>query len=112
MGLRAGITVKRLPRVVGATDPRGNPIVTYGPAEDVKNVAFDPGSTNEPRMAGHERVIVEPTLYAHYVMPFSHLDKVEIHGKTYSVEGVVRVWRNPYSGALKGSVVSLKEVSG
>lgn len=112
MAFRAGITVKRLPRNDGETDSRGNPIVTYGPAVDVKNVAFDPGSTNEPRMAGHDRVIVEPTLYAHYVMPFLPSDRVEVLGKTYNVDGVVRVWRNPYSGALKGSVVSLKEVTG
>lgn len=112
MGLRAGITVKRLPRDANGRDPRGNPVVTFGPPEDVVKVAFDPGSTSEPRMQGHDRVIVEPTLYAHYVMPFKPLDRVEIHGKTYNVEGEVRVWRNPYSGALKGSVVSLKEVTG
>ncbi|WNN93659.1 head-to-tail stopper [Arthrobacter phage CallinAllBarbz] len=112
MAFRAGITVRRLPRVTGEVDSRGNPIVTYGPPVDVKNVGFDPGSSSEPRMQGHERVIVEPTLYAHYAMPFEPSDRVEVLGKTYNVDGVVRVWRNPYSGALKGSVVSLKEVTG
>lgn len=87
-------------------------MVSYGPPEDVDHVAYDPGGTSEPRLPGHERVIVEPSLYAHYVMPFTHLDRVEVHGDEFTIEGSVREWRNPYSGALAGSVVSLKAVTG
>ena len=108
----AGEAIQRLAFRSGATDPRGNPIEAWADPVVIENVAFDPGATSEPRMAGHDRVIVEPTVYADFDLPLSPRDRVIVRGQTYEVEGEVRRWRNPYSGRRAGAVATLKRVTG
>lgn len=71
---------------------------------------FDPGSSSEPRRAGMERVIVEPTLYGPFDVPFEPRDKAVVRGETYQVEGEVRRWSN--GDRRPGAVISLRRVDG
>ena len=108
-----GELVSRVPYEGAAEDAYGNEAESWGsPVELVGRYGFDPGSSSEPRQPGMDRVIVEPTLYGPFDMPFLPKDKVIVRGLTYEVEGVVRQWRNMFSNREAGGVVSLRRVDG
>ena len=109
---RRGVTATLLKFVAGAEDVYGNASSEWREWALLKGCAFDPGSSSEPRLAGQERVIVEPTLYAAYDAPVEALDRLIVGDQTYEVEGVARRWENPFSGRRLGCVVSLRLVSG
>lgn len=104
-------TVQYQAPTVGATDAHGNAKVTYAAAVPVGVYAFDPGSTSEPRTPGHDRVIVEPTLYFPAGTVFAARGRVTARGLLYEVEGETREWRHP-SGVFLGNVVTLRRVEG
>lgn len=105
--------VQRVPYVGAGEDAHGNEVETWGaPVSLVGVYGFDPGSTSEPRLAGHDRVIVEPTLYGPFDMPFQPRDRVIVRGDTYEVDGKVRQWRHMRSGHEAGAVVTLRRVDG
>lgn len=111
MGRRITEQVKRFAFADGAEDAHGNPVESWGSAVSVGIYAFDPGSTSEPRMPGHDRVIVEPTIYGPYGLPFEPRDRCEARGELFEVEGVTRDWKHP-TGLTPGSVVTLRRVVG
>lgn len=105
--------VQRVPYVGSTEDAHGNETATYGPAVALVGAyGFDPGSSSEPRLVGQQRVIVEPTLYGPYDMPFLPRDRAIVRGKTYEVDGEVRQWRHMRSTRNAGAVVSLRRVDG
>lgn len=106
-------SVQRVPYVGTTEDAHGNESESWGvPVVLVGRYGFDPGSSSEPRLAGQDRVIVEPTLYGPYTMPFEPRDHAIIRGTVYEVEGVTRRWRNMFSNREAGAVVSLRRVDG
>ena len=105
-------TVEHVPYVGLAEDAYGNETESYGSPVTLLGFGFDPGSSSEPRQPGQDRVIVEPTLYGPFNMPFKPKDRVIVRGVTYEVEGVVRQWRNMFSNREAGGVVSLRRVDG
>ena len=108
-----GEVVQRIPYAGGGEDVYGNETASYGPAAVLEGVyGFDPGSSSEPRLAGQERVIVEPTLYGPFDMPFLPRDRVIVRNQTYEVEGEVRQWRHMRTNREAGAVVSLRRVDG
>lgn len=108
-----GEVVQRVPYVGAGEDVYGNEIATYGTAVTLTGVyGFDPGSSSEPRIAGQQRVIVEPTLYGPFDMPLLPRDKVIVRGSTYEVEGEVRQWKHMRTNREAGAVVSLRRVDG
>jgi hypothetical protein len=108
-----GESVQRVPYVGDVDDAYGNETATYGAAVTLTGVyGFDPGSSSEPRLAGQQRVIVEPTLYGPYDMPFLSRDRVIVRGQTYEVEGEARQWRHMHTNREAGAVVSLRRVDG
>lgn len=104
--------MQRLAYAGAGTDAYGNDVEGYTAAVTLTGYGFDPGSTSEPRLPGQSRVIVEPTLYGPFNMPFKPRDKVIVRGVTYEVEGVVRQWRNMFSNREAGAVVSIRRVDG
>jgi hypothetical protein len=104
--------VLRLAYEAGAVDAYGNDAGGFAGPVELTGYGFDPGSTSEPRLPGQDRVIVEPTLYGPFSMPFKPQDQVVVRGVTYEVEGVVRQWRNMFSNREAGAVVSLRRVDG
>lgn len=108
-----GETVQRVPYVGAAEDAHGNETATYGAAVTLAGeYGFDPGSSSEPRIPGQSRVIVEPTLYGPYDMPFLPRDRAVVRGATYEVDGEVRRWRHMRSDRLAGAVLTLRKVDG
>lgn len=108
-----GDVVQRIPYAGTGEDAHGNEVESYGAAVTLTGVyGFDPGSSSEPRLAGQERVIVEPTLYGPYDMPFLPRDHAIIRGLTYEVEGEVRQWKHMHTNREAGAVVSLRRVDG
>lgn len=108
-----GEVVQRIPYEGFGEDAHGNETASYGPAVILEGVyGFDPGSSSEPRLAGQQRVIVEPTLYGPFDMPLASQDRVIVRGLTYEVEGEVRRWRHMRSNHEAGAVVSLRRVDG
>ncbi len=92
-------------------DDHGNSAETWEPATRVGIYAYDPGSSAEPREPGHDRVVVEPTVYMPAKTVFGPRDRVTVRGKTYEVEGETRQWRHP-NGRSKGNVATLRRVDG
>lgn len=93
------------------TDAHGNDGESWGEPEPVGIWAFDPGSSSEPRLAGQDRVIVQPTIYFPAGTIFGEHDLVKVRGLDYEVEGETREWRHPNS-AFAGNVVTLRRVEG
>lgn len=108
-----GEVVQRVPYEGAGLDDYNNEIKAYGsPVTLEGEYGFDPGSSSEPRLAGQERVIVEPTLYGPFDMPFLPRDQAVIRGDTYEVDGEVRRWRHKRTNREAGAVVSLRRVEG
>ena len=105
-------SVEHVPYEGAAEDVYGNEAEGYGSPVTLYGFGFDPGSSSEPRQPGMDRVIVEPTLYGPFDMPFLPKDKVIVRGLTYEVEGEVRQWRNMFSNREAGGVVTLRRVDG
>lgn len=102
----------RMAYVAGATDPYGNTVDSWEDPVLLEGVhRFDPGSSSEPRQAGSDRVIVEPTLYAPYDTPLTGRDKCVVRGVTFEVVGEVRRWVDRADNPT-GSVVTLRRVTG
>ena len=105
--------VLRIPYEGTTEDAHGNETETWGEPVELEGVyGFDPGSSNEPRRPGQERVIVEPSLYGPFDMPFLPRDKAVVRGDAYEIEGIVRRWKHMRSGREAGAVVSLRRVDG
>lgn len=107
-----GVTATLLKFVSGAEDAYGNASSSWSEWALLKGCAFDPGSSSEPRLAGQDRVVVEPTLYAAYDAPVEARDRLIVGDQTFEVEGVARRWASPFSGRRLGCVISLRLVSG
>lgn len=108
-----GEVVQRVPYMGAVEDAHGNETESYGAAVTLTGVyGFDPGSSSEPRLAGQSRVIVEPTLYGPFDMPFLPRDRAIVRGVTFEVDGEVRKWRHMRSDVGAGAVVSLRRVDG
>lgn len=101
--------------LAGAEDAHGNPIEGFASPVEVGIFAFDPGSGSsligEPRVAGRELVVSEPTAYMPSAVVFSPHDRITARGILYEVVGVTREWRHP-NGRRKGNVASLRVVTG
>lgn len=99
--------------IPATTDDFGNESPeSWGTATPRGVYAFDPGSSSEPRLAGHDRVIVEPTIYFPADVEFGHRDEVLARGKRYEVEGETRLWVHPTDPTRRANVVTLRRVDG
>lgn len=96
----------------GAEDAYGNPTETWGPPVSVGIYAFNPGTTSEPFLPGHDRVVTQPAIYAPEGTVFNPRDRVTARGVVYEVDGVALDYRNPFDGSMDGIQVGLREGSG
>ncbi len=92
-------------------DAHGNITPSWTDPESVGIYAFDPGSVSEPREPGHDRVVVEPTVYLPARSVLGPRDRVTARGDLYEVEGGTREWRHP-NGRVRGNVATLRRVDG
>lgn len=105
-------TVQHEPFIAGATNSHGNPVEQWGPAVEVGIYAFNPGSTEDVPMAGHDRDVSTPAIYVPLGVVMDARDRVVVRGERYEVDGDTRVFRNPYNGRMDGNQIDLRKVAG
>ena len=96
----------------GAEDAYGNPIDGWADPVDLGIYAFNPGTTTEPFLPGHDRVITQPAMYVPEGAHINSRDRITVRGDVYEVDGVVLDYRNPYDSSMDGIQVNLKAVTG
>ena len=96
----------------GATDPFGNPVDSWAPPVAQPVIGWAPPVSNEPKMAGHDRVIVDLELFVPPGFVAAPRDRVTVNGSRFSVVGYQEdtdgnpwLW-NP------GGVVNLQRIEG
>lgn len=104
-------TVQHAAFQAGATDAYGNPVDAWATPVGVDILAFDPGTTDEPFLSGHDRVVTSPTLYLPPGVVFNPRDQVTARGVLYEVDGVTRQWSHLLLEPA-GGVVTLRRVEG
>lgn len=109
---RISETVQRHAFQEGAEDAHGNPVESWADPVPVGIYAFNPGTTAEPFLPGHDRTITTPAIYAPKGTVFSPRDQVTVRGVLYDVDGDVLDYRNPIDSSMDGVQVNLKEVAG
>lgn len=109
---RVSETVLHYSAVLDSTDAHGNPVKRWDEVgKPVGIYAFAPGGESEPIGAGHERLLSTPTIYVPESVIFHPLDRIEVRGTLYEVEGETARWWHP-SGRKPGNVVKLRKVTG
>lgn len=103
--------VERLPYLGVVEDADGDEVDAWGDPVELGIFGFDPGGSFEPLLAGHDRVVTEPTIFLPPGSPFAPFDKCVVRGKEYTVEGETADWVHPKYGPM-GDVVKLKRVTG
>ena len=114
-----GLTVRRISEIVqrsafqgGVEDVYGNPAEGWAAPVDLGIYAFNPGSTSEPFLPGHDRVVTQPAIYVPEGTVISSRDRVMVRGVLYEVDGVALDYRNPYDASMNGIQVNLRAVTG
>ena len=98
--------------VTGAEDVHGNPIETFDAPVTVGGCAFDPGASQEVYEPGRNPVTTAPRVFAPAGTVVTARSRVTVRGKVYLVDGDPAEWRNPYTGSIPGTVVTLEAVDG
>lgn len=80
-------TVSLEVRDSSGTDPLGVPVVVWGAPVAHSVCGWATPTSTEPKLAGHDRVIVDVELYAPTAFPANPHDRVLIEGKRYEVVG-------------------------
>lgn len=111
MLIDASETVQHMKYEAGAVNAHGNAVDAWAAPASVAIIAFDPGSTSEPRLPGQDRVIIEPTLYLPEGTMFEPRDLVIARSLVFEVDGGTRTWKHPSLGPA-GNVVTLRCVTG
>lgn len=107
-----GEPVTWLRAVEGEPDVRGRKVFSYEPVT-LDNVGVAPGSTSEPRRGDSNRVTTQMTLYLTTDPGVRPVDRFEVRGVTYEVEGDVSGhWANPFTGNMFGASIGLRRVTG
>lgn len=96
----------------GAEDEHGNPIEDWAPATPHKVYGWSAPSSTEPKMAGHDRVIVDVELLAPEGFPAKPRDLVVLDGVEFQVLGYAEDFNHGPFGFRPGLVVNLQRVEG
>lgn len=70
-------------------DELGNEVRIYAPPVEVMVFGLEPPKSSEPKLAGHERIVVDVEMYAPQSMGANPKDRVAVGGKKYDVVGEV-----------------------
>src|SRR5690606_11179891 len=71
----------------GATDPFGNPVEAWGPPTSQEAIGWAPPVSDEPKIAGHVRVIVDLELFVPPGFVVAPKDRVTVNGSRFAVVG-------------------------
>lgn len=96
----------------GAKDEFNNPVDAWENPVQQPVIGWEPPQSDEPKLAGHDRVVVELELYAPPDFIAGPNDRVTINGRTYLVIGYPEgTDGNPFEWA-PGKTVNLRRVEG
>lgn len=111
---RFGETVTWHQVVEGETNEYGDPVGAAEIDHEVPGVAVAKTSVAEPRDDGSYRLVEETTLYFDPPLTVSRRDLFTVRGERYEVEGgsALDEWRNPFTGAVPGSEIKVRRVTG
>ncbi|WP_280430033.1 hypothetical protein [Nocardia brasiliensis] len=94
-------------------DARGNPVKKWSNPFAQSVIAFGPPQSSEPKLAGHDRVVVELELFVPPEFVAAHQDKQKLpDGSVWSVLGAIEDYTHGPWGFAPGGVVNLKRVEG
>lgn len=96
----------------GATNAHGDPVESWAPAVDRKVYGWSSPDTSEPKLAGHDRDVVEVELLVPSGFSCGPRDRMVLDGVVFEVIGEPEMSdHNPF-GWNPGGVVNLRKVSG
>lgn len=96
----------------GAFDSHGNPVRSWAdPVEQAVYGWYVP-STDEPAVAGHDRVVVDVKVLVPPGFVCGPNDRVVVDGSTFDVVGLLEDYTFGPWGYRPGAVLNLREVSG
>lgn len=96
----------------GAGDAHGNPVEAWGSATTHSVYGWSAPSSTEPKLAGHDRVVVDLELLAPEGFPAQPRDLVVVDSDDFQVLGYVEDFNNGPFGFRPGLVVNLRRVEG
>ena len=105
-------TVDILRWTTGGRDAHNNPIEFWSEPEDIKVYGWEVPRTAEPLRAGHDRVIVDLSLFVPPGTEIDAHDKVVLQDREYEVVGEVEDAGNGPFGFDPGATVQLRRVEG
>lgn len=103
-------TVQHLPFVAGVEDSHGNPIGSWDTPVEVAVYGWASPTSTEPKLAGHDRVIVDVEMFAPSTWPGHARDRVTVAGATFEVIGEPEDYNHGPFGWEPGVVVNLQLV--
>lgn len=96
----------------GEDDAHGNPVAGWSDPVDKRVYGWGAPNSAEPKLAGHNRVVVEVELLVPPDFDCSPQDRVVLDGAEYDVLGTVESFgHNPF-GWNPGGIVNLRRVEG
>lgn len=109
-----GETVHRIRTGASPGDDRyGNPLPGVDVETALTGAAFDPGGSLEPVEVGRMPVITTPKVYFRdYAPDIVSTDRLRVRGLVYAVVGRPARWVSPYTTAVAGLVVELRNTEG
>jgi hypothetical protein len=108
------VTVTRQGELTGELDSQENPLTSAPSSFDIDDVAVEPTGTSEDPQSMGLWVVTGFTLYLPYGSVLLPDDRLTIRGTGgWQVTGDTSAagWRNPFTGATPGVVVSVKRSS-
>lgn len=99
-------------RRVEVEDPFGNLVSSWSETEPVKVYGWETPSTDEPELAGHDRVVVDLLVLVPPRAPIGAHDRVVVGGREFEVIGEVEDAGNGPFGFDPGARVKLRRVEG
>lgn len=97
----------------GALDAHGNPEKSWGPAASHPVCGWSAPSSGEPKLAGHDRVVVDIELIAPVAFPAKPQDLVVLEGREFEVLGEPEDYEHGPFGFRPGVLIwNLQRVEG
>ena len=96
----------------GGLDAHNNPIVGYAEPEPLMVYGWEVPRTAEPLRAGHDRVIVDLSMFVPPGTEISAHDRVVINDREFEVVGEVEDAGNGPFGFDPGATVQLRRIEG
>lgn len=106
-----GEMIRLFQRSVTGKDSRGNDVVEFDDGTDIPNCPVWPRGSTE-QLQHRDTVTTNLTTVVPASTPVSALDRFEVRGDLYEVDGTPSDWRSPFTGRRPGLEVQLNRITG